>query len=625
MNSYQANSIKTLDPIEHIRKYPGMYISSKDAAGLLHCTKELLNNSIDEFLNGAGDRIIIRSIGKNGLSIEDNGRGIPHGTHENGWPLVAACLGLPNTGGKFDNTSGETGYNTSGGQHGVGSSAVNAVSRKFIAKTRRDGIEEKVVFEKGKYINCTEKTISKSKTGLYIEFYPDPEVMEATEFDITAIKKLVRELSFLCKGLHFEVDGEEYYSANGLSDYLQYLNKDGSFITKPFYFVKSEGKFKIEAAIGYNQTYSSSIKLYTNNVPQSSGTHLTGFKTAWTSGLNKFARDKKLLKEKDSNLMGSDYEEGLNLVLNFYMIDPVFKGQAKEELSSSEGRTYCQKFTTQAIEDLIKNNEKDLKIIVSKAIEAKKSREAAKKARDAVRQPKEKGLKAKLALSKKFTDCASKDPKKRNLLLVEGRSAGSSAVEARNPDYDCIYQLRGKPISPLKTSIEKILANQEMSDIIRVLGAGFDKDFNVKKMNFNKVVIVSDADADGEAIELLLTTFFFTYMRPLIETGKLYRAVTPLYIVRKGKEEEYFYTEEEMDDWRKLNKTGWDIIRAKGLGELNAKDLQNICFKNERYKRITISDIEKSKELLEVLEGKAVEPRKKYVYENATALGFNFD
>lgn len=563
-SSYQANSIKTLDPMEHIRRYPGMYLGSKDAKGLVHCVKELASNSIDEYLNGAGDRIIIKTIGKNGISIEDNARGIPHGKHENGWPLVAACLGMPNTGGKFDNISGETGYNTSGGEHGVGSSAVNAISKRFVARTRREGLEEEVIFEQGKYTSHSEKAIPQDKTGLYVEFYPDPEVMETTEFDVTAIKEMVRELSFLCKGLRFEVNGEEFYSANGLSDYMSYLNRGDELLTKPFYFTKSDGKFKLEAAVGYNKSYSSNVKLYTNNIPQLAGTHLTGFKTAWTSGLNKFAKEKKLLKEKDSTLVGKDYEEGLCLILNFFMIDPVFKGQAKEELSSSEGRTYCQKFTTQAIEDLIKSNEKELKIIVQKAIEAKRSREAAKRAKEAVRKPKEKGLKAKLALSKKFTDCASKDPNKRNLLLLEGTSAAASAIEARNPETDSIYELKGKIISPLKQTLEKILANQEISDIIRIVGAGFGNEFNIKKMNFDKIVIVSDADSDGNAIELLLTTFFFTYMRPLVEAGKLYRAVTPLYIVRKGKEEEYFYTEEEMNLWREKKKTGYDIIRAKG-------------------------------------------------------------
>lgn len=624
MSNYQSNNIKTLEPLEHMRKYPGMYISSKDEKGLLHCVKEIISNSIDEYLNGSGDTIIIKTIGKNGISIEDNARGIPHGTHSSGCSTLQACFGIANTGGKFDNATGETGYNTSGGEHGTGGKAVNAISKKFIAKTRREGIEEVVEFAQGKFINYTKNKIDKSITGTYVEFYPDPEVMEVIEFNVEAIQAMVREFSFLCKGLTFYVNDEKFYSADGLADYLDFLNKGKSSITKSIFFDKAEGKFQLEVAIGYNDTYSSTIKLYTNNIPQNSGTHLTGFKTAWTSNLNTFARENKLLKEKDENMTGSDYEEGMTLILNFKMIDPVFKGQAKEELSSSEGRTYCQKLTTEAFKELSILYKNDLTAIVKKAINARKAREAARKAREAVRQPKEKGLKAKMAISDKFFDCVSKNPKERNLLLVEGKSAATSAVEARNVKTDCIYLLRGKIISPLKQTVEKLLANQEISDIVRVIGAGFGKDFDVNKMNFDKIVITSDQDSDGAAIELLLITFFFTYMRPLVEAGKLYRAVTPLYIVKKGKEEQYFYTEKEMDDWRALGKTGYEITRAKGLGELDAKVLKEICFENQRYKRITVNDAAAAENLLNILEGPAVNPRKQYIYDNATTLGFNF-
>lgn len=624
MSNYQSNNIKTLEPLEHMRKYPGMYISSKDEKGLLHCVKEIISNSIDEYLNGSGDTIIIKTIGKNGISIEDNARGIPHGTHSSGCSTLQACFGIANTGGKFDNATGETGYNTSGGEHGTGGKAVNAISKKFIAKTRREGIEEVVEFAQGKFINYTKNKIDKSITGTYVEFYPDPEVMEVIEFNVEAIQAMVREFSFLCKGLTFYVNDEKFYSADGLADYLDFLNKGKSSITKSIFFDKAEGKFQLEVAIGYNDTYSSTIKLYTNNIPQNSGTHLTGFKTAWTSNLNTFARENKLLKEKDENMTGSDYEEGMTLILNFKMIDPVFKGQAKEELSSSEGRTYCQKLTTEAFKELSILYKNDLTAIVKKAINARKAREAARKAREAVRQPKEKGLKAKMAISDKFFDCVSKNPKEKNLLLVEGKSAATSAVEARNVKTDCIYLLRGKIISPLKQTVEKLLANQEISDIVRVIGAGFGKDFDVNKMNFDKIVITSDQDSDGAAIELLLITFFFTYMRPLVEAGKLYRAVTPLYIVKKGKEEQYFYTEKEMDDWRALGKTGYEITRAKGLGELDAKVLKEICFENQRYKRITVNDAAAAENLLNILEGPAVNPRKQYIYDNATTLGFNF-
>ena len=569
VNNYQANNIKSLDYFEHIRKYPGMYIGSTDAKGLLHCVKEIVSNSIDEYLNGAGSEVNITFLPNNGICIVDNGRGIPHGKHESGCSVLQACFGIANTGGKFDNATGESGYNTSGGEHGTGGKAVNALSKKMIVKTRRDSLEEVVEFSKGQFISYNTNKIDNSLTGLYVEFYPDEEVLEETKFDVKAIKSMAREFSFLCKGLKFiitEENGiiEEFYSKNGLADYMNYLNSKSDFIAEPIYFDAEEGKFQLEVAIGYSNSYSSTIKLYTNNIPQEKGTHLTGFKTAWTTGLNNFARENKLLKDKDENLAGSDYEEGMILILNFKMIDPVFKGQNKEELSSSEGRTYCQKLTTQALKDISAYQKKNIKPIVEKAIMAKKAREAARKAREAIRQPKEKGLKAKLALSKKFTDCISKNPKERNLLLVEGQSAASSAIEARNTKTDCIYQLRGKIISPLKTDISKILQNQEMSDIIKVIGAGFGKDFDLDKVQFNKIVITSDADSDGADIELLLLTFFYTYMRPLVEAGKLYRAVTPLYIIRQKGKEFYCYSDEELEAWKSEHKGNYDLLRAKG-------------------------------------------------------------
>lgn len=628
--AYQAENIKSLDYFEHIRKYPGMYIGSKDAKGLMHCVKEIISNSIDEYLNGAGDTIQITFLPNNGIRIEDNGRGIPHGKHTTGCSILQACFGIANTGGKFDNATGESGYNTSGGEHGTGGKAVNALSRKMIVTTSRDGIKEIVEFAKGEFVSYNKISINKDITGTSVEFYPDDEVLEVVEFDIPGIKTMIREFSFLCKGLRFVITepggaAEEYISRNGLADYMEYLCKGQEMLISPLYFDVHEDKFQLEVAIGYTKAYSSITKLYTNNIPQEKGTHYTGFKTAWTSNLNAFARENKWLKEKETNLTGSDYDEGMVLILNFKMIDPVFKGQNKEELSSSEGRTYTQKLTTMALKELLPSRIKDIKIIIEKALNARKAREAAKKAKEAIRQPKEKGLKAKLALSKKFTDCESKNPKERNLLLVEGNSAAASAIEARNTRTDCIYMLRGKVVSPLKTDIAKILQNQEMSDIIRVIGAGFGKEFDVNKMNFNKIVITSDQDSDGADIELLLLTFFYTYMRPLVEAGKLYRAVTPLYIIRQKDKEYYCYSETELAQWKESHTGSYDLLRAKGLGELNPADLHRVCFLNERYKRITISDAQKATELLEVLQGPSVEPRKKYIYENAIALGFEFD
>ena len=571
MSNYNEHSIKSLDYFDHIRKYPGMYIGSKDENGLLHCVKEILSNSIDEWLNGAGTSIEITILQNGGIRIEDNGRGIPHGKHENGMSLLSACFGVANTGGKFNNKTGQSGYNSSGGEHGTGGKAVNALSTELIVTTSREGIKETSIFSKGILLEEKSEIIDKEKHGTTVQFIPDKEIFETVKFDIEKIKNMIQEFSFLCKGLSFILKDEitsfqtTYLSENGLYDYIDFLNKDKNMLSEPFYFEKEEGTFRVEAAFVYNTGYTSSIKLYTNNIPQLKGSHLTGFKTALTSTMNTIAKEKKWLKENENNLSGSDLEEGLLAIINFKMIDPVFKGQNKEELSSSEGRTYCQRFTTLALKDFLLNREKDLKNIFEKAKQSRKAREAAKKAREAVRKPKEKGLKAKMALSDKFIDCSSKDASKRNLLLVEGKSASTSAIEARNPATDCIYMLRGKTISPLKTTIDKILANQEMSDIIRVIGAGFgNENFDINKMNFDKIVITADQDADGFSIELLLITFFYTYMRPLVESGKLYRAVTPLYIIRQRDKEYYCYTEKELEDWKLAHSGTYELLRAKG-------------------------------------------------------------
>lgn len=632
-SNYKATDIKSLDYFEHIRKYPGMYIGSKDAKGLLHCVKEILSNSIDEYLNGAGSTITVELLKNNGIRITDDGRGIPHGKHLSGCSTLQACFGIANTGGKFDNATGQTGYNTSGGEHGTGGKAVNALSKKMIVTTSREGLKETVEFSKGQFISHNEEKIDSNVTGTSVEFYPDPTVLETVVFDVAAIRAMIQEFSFLCKGLKFifiTEDGkmEEFYSEYGLFDFMTYLNKDKNLITSPMYFEQEEDKFKLEVAIAYNSSYSSTVKLYTNNIPQEKGTHLTGFKTAWTAGLNTFARENKLLKEKETNLTGSDYEEGMVLILNFKMIDPVFKGQNKEELSSSEGRTYVQKLTSAAMKELFFTNKKDLKTVIDKALNARKARAAAKKARDAVREPKKKetGLRASLALSNKFIDCTSKNPKERKLFILEGVSAGAAAIEARNPKTDCIYLLRGKILSPLKSDTTKLLQNQEISDLVRIIGGGFGNTFDVNKMNFDKIVIFSDSDSDGDQICLLLMGLFYTYMKDLVLAGKLYRGAAPLYTLTKGKEEHLFYTDKEYRNWQAKNSTsGYTVLRGKGTGEMNPDDLHRLCFNSERFKRFVVDNPEETDALLTILLGPAVPPRKQYIYDNATELGFHFE
>lgn len=629
--NYDASSVKVLKGLDGVRQSPGMYIGSVDQKGLHHCVKEQISNGVDEYLNGSCTDIWITLHKDGSTTVRDNGRGIPHGLKEDGLSVLSTCFGVLHAGGKFDN-AGNSGYNTSGGEHGIGAKACSALSKRLVVTSCRDGLKDTSIFEKGILIEqITNESVDKNLHGVEVHWAPDMDIFTDNFNSELLEKELVREFSYLNSGLHFHFEDEsknykkDYYSENGMRDYLEYLNNNKEFLFNPIYLTSSEDKFSIDIAIAYNSSYSSTLRLYTNSIPQEKGTHLTGFKTAWTMAINSFAKENKWLKENDANLAGTDLEEGMMLIINFKMIDPMFEGQNKSNLTSSEGRTYTQRLVSNVIKDYLIQNKSGIKILVDKALNARKAREAAKKAREAVRKPKEKGLKAKMALSDKFIDCTSKNSADRNLLLVEGKSASTSAIEARNPATDCIYMLRGKTISPLKTTVDKILANQEMSDIIKVIGAGFgNENFDLSKMNFDKIVITSDQDADGFAIELLLITFFYTYMRPLVEAGKLYRAVTPLYIVRQKDKEYYCYTEKELEDWKLAHTGTYDLLRAKGLGELNATDLRKVCFEQERYKRITVSDAKATTNLLEVLQGRAVEPRKKYIYDNAKELGFNF-
>lgn len=559
---YTVDSIQRLDFFDAVRKYPGMYIGSKDIDGLHHLLKEIVSNSVDEYLNSNCNRIDVILEDDNSISVQDNGRGIPYGKKSNGLTALEMCFTQEHAGGKFLNATGESGYNSAGGMHGLGTKCVNALSDKMIVKSFTQGKVETIVFEEGKAVTHTYET--GAGQGLYVRFYPSLKYLETITFDAERIKTMLQEFSYLNKGLTLTFNKDNvYYSEKGLYDYLNYLNGKNEYLIEPIYFNKADGTFQIECAVGYNKSYSSITRLYTNSIPQEKGTHLTGFRTAWTSAINQFARDKKWLKEKEENLSGNDLSEGQILVLNFKMIDPVFKGQNKEELSSSEGRTYVQRLSSEAIGDYCVTHEKDIKIIFDKAIAARRAREAAQKAREKAREGNVKGLKAKMQISEKFIDCVSRKPSERHLLLLEGLSAGSAAIEARNVQTDCIYMLRGKILSVLGKTPDKILANQELSDIIKVVGAGFGKEFDINKMQFDKIVITSDADPDGDQIALLLITFFFTYMRPLVEAGKLYRAVTPLYICTKGDKRELFYTEKEYADWAADN-PGWSVLRAKG-------------------------------------------------------------
>jgi topoisomerase-4 subunit B len=620
---YNEDSIQSLTPLEFTRLRPGVYCGSTEYSTQLLI--EIVSNAVDEFKAGHGNTIKVDILEDNTIIVEDNGQGfIPNSKRDDGKTILEASFSVLNTSGKYTEDGVYEG--TALGLNGIGSKLCCYLSHWMEVMSWRDGEYEHVWFDEGVFKKRDSgKWDNKNKpSGTLVQWKPSEEFFNHVEVDMAVIKKLFKVIVCLCPGLKIILNGTEYYSKNGLPDLVDEAVQDTEIIKNRLAIHSENGKNKLDLVLTYTDNYSSTIVPYVNTGLTDSGPHLTQIKAILTREMNKFFREKKWLKEKDENLEGSDCQEGLYLVFNITAPGVSYDAQTKSRIVKIDMTPFTSVITNE-LNVWLNQNEKFVKAIADKAINARKAREAARKARDAIRQPKEKGLKAKLALSKKFTDCISKDPRERNLLLVEGQSAASSAIEARNTKTDCIYQLRGKIISPLKTEISKILQNQEMSDIIKVIGAGFGKDFDLSKMNFNKIVITSDQDSDGMDIELLLITFFYTYMRPLVEAGKLYRAVTPLYIVRQKGKEFYFYTDEELETWKKTAKGSYDLLRAKGLGELDPADLQKVCFLNERYKRITISDIEETTKLLNILQGPQVEPRKKYIYENAKELGFTFE
>ena len=551
---------------------------------------------------------------------------------DDGKTVLEASFSVLNTSGKYSDDGVYEG--TALGLNGIGSKLTTYLSHWLEVITHRDGKYEHIWFKEGVFDKRDTGAWDNknSSSGTLVQWQPNEEFFTHPEVDMPVIINLFKVIACLCPGLTIELNREGqpqivFASKNGLMDLVDEAVKGKEILKNRLNFNFSDGKNKLDLVLTYTNAYSATIVPYVNTGLTDSGPHITQIKTILTREMNKFFREKGWLKDKDENLTGEDCQEGMYIAFNVTAPGVAYDAQTKSRVVKLD----MKPFTATIAEELqywFAANEKDIKGIADKALNARKAREAARKARDAargVKAKKETGLKAKMQISNKFIDCTNKNPKNRNLLLVEGLSAGASAVEARNPKTDCIYMLRGKIVSPLKTAVDKILANQEMSDIVRVIGAGFDSSFDVNKMNFDKIVITSDADSDGADIELLLITFFYTYMRPLVEAGKLYRAVTPLYIIRQKGKEYYCYSEDELTEWKNSHSGSYDLLRAKGLGELNPEDLQKVCFMNERYKRISISDAEKTTELLNILMGSAVEPRKQYIYDNANELGFNFE
>ena len=559
---YTEDSIQSLSPLEFTRLRPGVYVGSTEYSTQLLI--EIISNAVDEYKAGHGNKIIITITDDNTITVEDNGQGfIPNTIREDGKTVLEASFSVLNTSGKYSEDGVYEG--TALGLNGIGSKLCVYLSHQTEVLSWRDGLYEHIWFKEGVFSKRdTGKWNDSSKpSGTLVKWNPSEEFFTNATVDLNVIEKLLKVIVCLCPGLQIKLNEKEFYSANGLMDLVDTAVSNSEIIKNRLIINNSQDKNKIDLVLTYTDNYSSTIVPYVNTGLTDSGPHITQIKAILTREMNKFFREKKWLKEKEDNLTGEDCQEGLYLVFNITAPGVSYDAQTKSRIVKLDMTPFTNIIAT-GIRNWLIQNEKSIKVIADKALNARKAREAARKAREAVRQPKEKGLKAKLALSNKFTDCINKNPKDRNLLLVEGQSAAASAVEARNVKTDCIYQLRGKIISPLKTEISKILQNQEMSDIIKVIGAGFGKDFDINKMNFNKIVITSDQDSDGMDIELLLITFFYTYMRPLVEAGKLYRAVTPLYIIRQKNKEEYFYSDSELEEWKKTHKGNYDLIRAKG-------------------------------------------------------------
>ncbi|HEL1546871.1 TPA: DNA topoisomerase IV subunit B [Streptococcus suis] len=629
INNYNDDAIQVLEGLDAVRKRPGMYIGSTDGNGLHHMVWEIVDNAVDEALSGFGDRIDV-TINKDGsLSVSDRGRGMPVGMHATGKPTVEVIFTVLHAGGKF----GQGGYKTSGGLHGVGSSVVNALSSWLEVEITRDGAVYKQRFEQGgKPVTTLEKigTAPKSKTGTKVTFMPDDTIFSTTDFKFNTIAERLKESAFLLKQVTMTLtdertgEQEEYHYENGVQDFVSYLNEDKETLTPVLYFEGEDAGFQVQVAMQYNDGYSDNILSFVNNVrTKDGGTHETGLKLAITKAMNDYARKTNLLKEKDKNLEGSDYREGLSAVLSILVPEEhlQFEGQTKDKLGSPLARPVVDGIVSDKLTFFLLENGELASNLVRKAIKARDAREAARKARDESRNGK-KNKKDKGLLSGKLTPAQSKNPAKNELYLVEGDSAGGSAKQGRDRKFQAILPLRGKVINTAKAKMADILKNEEINTMIYTIGAGVGSDFTIEDVNYDKIIIMTDADTDGAHIQTLLLTFFYRYMRPLVEAGRVYIALPPLYKMSKGKGKTekiaYAWSDGELEDLRKDFGKGFILQRYKGLGEMNADQLWETTMNPETRTliRITIEDLARAERRVSVLMGDKVEPRRKWIEDN---------
>ena len=629
INNYNDDAIQVLEGLDAVRKRPGMYIGSTDGAGLHHLVWEIVDNAVDEALSGFGDRIDV-TINKDGsLTVQDHGRGMPTGMHATGIPTVEVIFTILHAGGKF----GQGGYKTSGGLHGVGSSVVNALSSWLEVEITRDGAIYKQRFENGgKPVTTLKKigTAPKSKTGTKVTFMPDATIFSTTDFKYNTISERLNESAFLLKNVTLSLTDKrtdeaiEFHYENGVQDFVSYINEDKETLTPVLYFEGEDNGFQVEVALQYNDGFSDNILSFVNNVrTKDGGTHETGLKSAITKVMNDYARKTGLLKEKDKNLEGSDYREGLAAVLSILVPEEhlQFEGQTKDKLGSPLARPVVDGIVADKLTFFLMENGELASNLIRKAIKARDAREAARKARDESRNGK-KNKKDKGLLSGKLTPAQSKNPAKNELYLVEGDSAGGSAKQGRDRKFQAILPLRGKVINTAKAKMADILKNEEINTMIYTIGAGVGADFSIEDANYDKIIIMTDADTDGAHIQTLLLTFFYRYMRPLVEAGHVYIALPPLYKMSKGKgkkeEVAYAWTDGELEELRKQFGKGATLQRYKGLGEMNADQLWETTMNPETRTliRVTIEDLARAERRVNVLMGDKVEPRRKWIEDN---------
>lgn len=625
--TYNEDAIQVLEGLEAVRKRPGMYIGSTDSRGLHHLVYEIVDNSVDEALAGHGTQIDVIIHKDNSLSVKDHGRGMPTGMHKMGKPTPEIILTVLHAGGKF----GQGGYKTSGGLHGVGASVVNALSEWLTVEIHREGSIYKQRFENGgKAVTSLEIVGKTRRTGTTIHFKPDPTIFSTTNFNFDTLCERLRESAFLLKGLKITIKDErhdtfeEFYYENGIEAFVSYLNEEKEALHPVVFFEGIQNKIEVEFSFQFNDGYSETMLSFVNNVrTKDGGTHEVGAKTALTRAFNEYARKVNLLKEKDKNLDGADIREGLAAIVSVRIPEELlqFEGQTKGKLGTSEARSAVDSVVSDQLAYFLEENPDIATSLVKKSIKAFQAREAARKAREEARSGK-KRKRSETSLSGKLTPAQSRNPQKNELYLVEGDSAGGSAKQGRDRRFQAILPLRGKVINTEKAKLADIMKNEEINTIIHAIGAGVGSDFEVEDVNYDKIVIMTDADTDGAHIQVLLLTFFYRYMKPLVEAGKVYIALPPLFKVSKGtgKKEviEYAWSEVDLQDAIKKVGKGYMIQRYKGLGEMNADQLWETTMDPETRTliRVKIDDAARADRRVTTLMGDKVEPRRKWIESN---------